>query len=444
MKLTAHVNCPQCAKTLRVPSDLVDAVVKCKFCEYILHLKKRQRAGAAPAPDRARSESSCRGRPAIRAPAPVVRAGSDWTTPANTPVGVAACAPAPQPVPAQNPHANLIPTIEPELVDYNPAFERDGLRHTGRGRYKGPGGGGNVKWIAVSFVVLVGGSLFAAVLLKPEWFKGDEPASELASNKGDSGGGIDTPVIKITSSTNRVQPVGAMGPFPRRMLAINVTNYMYMNSIQYGQSSGEKPSDRQDFYRMIDRVRGAWESAARSDLLFDRWPPGGRQDRYPASPAQTGDRRDDRTFSVERSRPQDRIVLLFAGHAIEKEGKAYLVPLEGEMDELETLIPLETVYAQLAKCPAQEKLIIFDVCRFDPGRGFERPAYGAMTEALDKALHASPDGVSVWTSCSPGQYSYEYDNASTNVRGLKFFEMYGSTFLNMLSRRNNAANRTKH
>ena len=83
---------------------------------------------------------------------------------------------------------------------------------------------------------------------------------------------------------------------------------------------------------------------------------------------------------LSTSRDQDRIILAFSGHAIEKDGKAYLAPLEGELDDLSTMIPLDEI-SKLAKCPAQEKLVIFDVCRFNPNRGIERPAFGDVRGA---------------------------------------------------------------
>jgi hypothetical protein len=35
---------------------------------------------------------------------------------------------------------------------------------------------------------------------------------------------------------------------------------------------------------------------------------------------------------------------------MEKDGEAYLVPLEGEFEEIPTLIPLKPIYEKLAKC----------------------------------------------------------------------------------------------
>ena len=56
---------------------------------------------------------------------------------------------------------------------------------------------------------------------------------------------------------------------------------------------------------------------------------------------------------LKTSRAQDRIVLLFVGHATEVEDEPYLVPLEGELTVKKTLIPLSWLYEKLAKCKAR-------------------------------------------------------------------------------------------
>ena len=91
------------------------------------------------------------------------------------------------------------------------------------------------------------------------------------------------------------------------------------------------------------------------------------------------------TQFLETCRAQDRVVLVFCGHAVEKMGAAYIVPLEGDLDDVDSLIPLAWLYEKLGACKAQEKVIIWDVCRFHPERGIERPHPGPMTEALEKA-----------------------------------------------------------
>jgi hypothetical protein len=139
---------------------------------------------------------------------------------------------------------------------------------------------------------------------------------------------------------------------------------------------------------------------------------------------------------ADTCREQDRVVLLFCGHAVEKKGKAYLVPLEGDLDEVETLIPLDWFYEKLAGCKAQEKVVIFDVARLNPEKGIERPSPGPMTESLDAALHSPPDGVTVITSCAKGEQSVELEALMAEVyfdtpkKGTGV-ELHGSFFLSL-------------
>src|SRR4029077_16315337 len=89
---------------------------------------------------------------------------------------------------------------------------------------------------------------------------------------------------------------------------------------------------------------------------------------------------------VETARGQDRIMILFTGHAIEIDKDAYRVPVEGNREDKTTLIPLAWVYDKLARCKARQKLLILDVFRYPPARGEELPGTGEMTEDFDAKL----------------------------------------------------------
>ena len=112
------------------------------------------------------------------------------------------------------------------------------------------------------------------------------------------------------------------------------------------------------------------------------------------------------------SREQDRIVILFAGHAVEIDKEAYLVPYEGHKDDAKTLIPLAWVYDQLAKCKARQKIFVLDAFRFPPARGFELPGTGAMSEDFEAKFHNPPPGVQAWSACVKDQQSIEFDGGS--------------------------------
>ena len=449
MKQAVQVKCPNCQNVLRVPPDLGDASVKCKHCGYILQLRKK--AAPPPPPPAARpvapalptaspAAQATRTAPPTALP-PGVEPLPEYVPPLPTRNGAPAPLPMPQPyAAAPAPIVAPMPLIEqpaaPAPSDFNPAFELAGQRYTGRGTYKGPRGSGIGKWIAFGTVLVAGAAAVLIVLFKRDWFEkpaGNDPGKEQVKNDGKDPNNPGTssiePVIKIDPGKKPVAIVQA-GPMPRRMLAISINNYLYLNELRFGANFATKESERKDFYKAMDRVAQGWkipkdqfyfvsDGPAENSKVDTGHPPiklvvEGAIDRFLGS-----------------SRPQDRVVIVFSGHAMEKDGEAYLVPLEGEFEDLATLIPLKQVYDKLAKCPAQEKLIIFDVCRYDPGRGTERPVFGVMTEALEKALHECPDGVSVLTSCSAGQYAHEYEYWQANVPGLYRLEHYGSVFMSL-------------
>ena len=128
------------------------------------------------------------------------------------------------------------------------------------------------------------------------------------------------------------------------------------------------------------------------------------------------------------SRRQDRIVIVFVGHAVDLDDQSYLVPLEGELAVKETLIPLKWLYDRLATCPARQKLLVMDVCREDTARGEERPGSGPMGPKLDAALANPPAGVQVLTACVAKQFSHEYDYATIGNNDVR-----GGAFLNLLT-----------
>ena len=183
------------------------------------------------------------------------------------------------------------------------------------------------------------------------------------------------------------------GPFPRRLLAIQISNYLYFNPVSYGPKA-------RDGHVLVGRMARALQVPTEQVFeLSDAAP-------TPRPPLRDTVVKAIRDFATT-SRGQDRITLLFSGHAIDVEGVPYLVPLDGEPGDVASLVPVREVFEQLAACKARQKVLILDVCRFDPARGLERPSGGAMTEAFEAAIAKPPAGVQVWTACSAGQHSYE-------------------------------------
>ncbi|MBO0700515.1 MAG: hypothetical protein J2P46_19110, partial [Zavarzinella sp.] len=366
-------------------------------------------------------------------------------------------------------------------------------KYSGRGRrYKGPRNRGWVKYVVLGlFLAAVAGGIGAGAYLKPDLFKSLTRRSESSENNGNNqiNGGVYVPPVT---------PV-ANGQFPRRMLAISIHSYLYLNPLLNGDDdsagqAGRSGTDaavkrladrwrvpKDQFYHLTDvgvledkdqepkadpkpepkRVevkpipkKGPPKEPAKKEMAKkgpakkdtpDRMPekaddmPVIKARRFVGTPPLKSVVEGTITRFLDTSRAQDRIVILFCGHVAEKKGEAYLVPLEGDLDDVETLIPLKWFYEKLAACPAQEKVVIYDVCRIDPEAGVERPHPGPMTEALEKALHTPPDGVSVVTSCSKGEYSIElasyfaplnFERRDVKDNGVN---LHGSFFLSLVN-----------
>jgi Caspase domain len=425
MKEVVRAACPGCQRVLNMPAEWTGRTVRCKHCGHAMQVEAMAEAA-----------------PAMPATVPVAAATPMW-----------------EPLPAQAteytapavPAAMAVPIPEAPRSKYVSAFDtRD--KYRGRGSYRGPKKNPWVKYAVLGGVLVLVAGLGVFGANKAGLFrKGGSPPTEpattpSASTNGGTGGG------------EPAQPVS--GTFPRRMLAISIHSYLYCNPLHNGDNSG---------YALEASGRTGTESAVY--VLAERWKvpkdqlyhltdaplleerkaakqatPKKGEPSAPAAPAKKAAKayplrsviEGTVTQFADSSREQDRIVILFCGHAIEKKGKTYLVPLEGDLDEVETLIPLDWFYEKIGACKAQEKIVIFDVCRFHPGRGIERPSPGPMTEALETALHASPEGVTVITSCSKGEESIETDRAvaefTFDTPGVKAngIPVQGSYFLGML------------
>lgn len=188
----------------------------------------------------------------------------------------------------------------------------------------------------------------------------------------------------------------AIGPYPRRMLVVSINNYLYANPTLFGVPA-RSPAALLE--RLADKYR-----IPRDQLFLLCDAPSNRGATPPLKPIVESVIES----YLASSRPQDRIILLFAGHTVVVEGKPYLVPFDGELKDASTLIPFAWLYERLAACKARQKVLIVDTARADTSRGSERPSPGPLAVEIEAVLKAPPAGVQVWASASAGQQSYEY------------------------------------
>jgi hypothetical protein len=225
------------------------------------------------------------------------------------------------------------------------------------------------------------------------------------------------PIIKDTGpKTNPAKnPKIKKGPspFPRRALAISIGEYWLANPLGYGRSqdAGFPGSSTFAVLKALGNFHLKFPNTQLTELSDQgKW-------KGPEPPLKEVIEGTIADF-LESCRDQDRIVLLFAGHATDDGKQAYLVPMLGDLKDTQTLVPLKWVYEKLKQCKARQKLLILDVCRFDPARGHERPGSEKMSKVLDAALLTPPEGVQVWSSCVAGQNAIETESGSVFLQAL--------------------------
>ena len=455
MATVVQAKCPGCKNTLNIPSDWVSQAVRCKHCGMILQAKSPPRPSGASAAVSSRTPPpvSHKIKAAAALPPPA------GTAPAAPPLAVtiAPAAPGavyPQAVPAPAAIPLAVTAVPVAASAASPFDAIDGdetspaaalpsrYRRNRGGWWKGPAVAVGVLMVAVVVAFLawpyIRGAfqLPAAGVAQVEPTQPDRPAETPKPpeapvrpkdpprakdkdvrpsdppGKDKSSGSKDKPAVASKDKDPKPvdtrpppdQPKGAP-PFPRRALVISVQNYLYANPIHAGMPI---PTAR-NIPNFLDALnRGLHFPMTQMAQLSDGAP------RF-ARPPMKDVIQKTLTGFLDGSRGQDRIMVFFIGHAVTIGDEMYLAPIEGELDNAETLIPLKWVYEQMAKCKARQKVLVMDVNRLNPAHGLERPNGGAMDLKADKALLAPPDGVQVWTACLADQQSYELDDAPEGV-----------------------------
>ena len=140
-------------------------------------------------------------------------------------------------------------------------------------------------------------------------------------------------------------------PFPRRMLFVHAADYLYLNPLTHAAPGG------------ADRVRDAATrlaaglrvpSAKDNDQLFVLADTATTDPRTPSKDALA--KALDGLCATTRG--QDRVVVYFGVHAVEKDGKAFVVPTDGDPAAAGTLFPVAEVYAKLKELKAAQKVVI--------------------------------------------------------------------------------------
>jgi hypothetical protein len=194
-------------------------------------------------------------------------------------------------------------------------------------------------------------------------------------------------------------------PFPRRALVVSIHNYLYANPTQYGlMVQGMKNIPAISKYLTNQMRVPANQIMHLSDAAKDN----------PTPPTKSVVESTITEF-LKSSRKQDHLMLVFVGHAVENDGQVYLAPIEGDLTDPTSLIPLAWLYKELDTCAAHQKILVLDVCRFSPTIGIERPGGQPMSAKMEEVIKAVPAGLQVITACSAEQRSMETDGEPLGV-----------------------------
>jgi hypothetical protein len=409
MTQVVQSRCPHCYNVLRIPADWLDKPMRCKFCKNTF--EARTRSSDTPLPVGA------------IAAAPLVRAA----------------VPVSQPVLATAVSAGAPPT---DSLVFSTAGTDSATPAIARPK-KGSGAGKVLVLVGCSLLLVIGlpaitlvalvvwGGMALSTALRMHEDEMPEVVAVVKHEHGGNkdGGGVKEPPVSLkdpAKGKDKKPPIKdkgvktptpeKFGKMPRRALLINVCNYLYLNRVDPG-SKGQSTSLAALTHRGLSNP----PLNVPASQIFALTDEGGEG--ISPHPTELSVIKNAIRDFCKQSRDQDRIIILFAGHATETEKDAYLIPIGGKREDPDSMVPLAWVFEQMAASPAQQKVLILDVYRFPPARGFELPGAGAseegeMGEVFDKVVQNPPPAVQVWTSCIKGQRSIEFEGGSVFLQAL--------------------------
>ena len=102
----------------------------------------------------------------------------------------------------------------------------------------------------------------------------------------------------------------------------------------------------------------------------------------------------------------DKLLLYFSGHGIEKDNQSYLLPQDAHYNILEeSAIKIEWIKNTLASSNARIKIIILDACHSGAIKG--KSSSGYMTKGFQESIFPAPEGFAVLSSCKMNEVSWE-------------------------------------
>jgi hypothetical protein len=395
------VQCPKCNHGLRIPADWANQSLRCKFCKTVFQAPKKRESATPPKPPAKKPVES------------------------GNPFAFVEGAPAVVKTPKSRAGAAKPAAAELAKGKTGPARARSGLGRTIAIFLGGLAVLLVVGGLAVTALIVLGNALLRtadtgaadqatvppAKSAPVQGIEGKESGDPQASDPPKDNPAPEPkrdeqkpPPIKDKAKSG--EPAGKRNPdvfYPRRALLISVNDYVQASPVAYG---------RLELGDFKGNSTGALAGLLQSQLDFPRAQIVELSDKA-ARPTPPVKATIEATVSdfLATSRPQDHVLLLFAGHAAEIGQEAYLVPMDGKLTDPARLIALSWLYDELAKCKARQRILAIDVCRAATAKEPAQPA-SAMGNILAAKLRSPPAGVEVWSACAAQEQSWESDTGS--------------------------------
>lgn len=390
MSTAINATCPGCKKVLKVPTQWINQVIRCKFCNMAMQIKPN-----IPQPQSNGQTNPIRPNPQAAGNAPPLPSAGRGGVPPL---------PSVPPIPMNHAGSQSV-TNQFGLTDVN-----SNASYSSKYRKK------KLNWLipvlVMAFMGILGVVLVMALPYLKDKLKDNDGGMAVVDGKGnpkDAGQNDLTKDGKKAKGAGETKKNNAAtssnAPFPRRALVVSIHNYLYANPTQYGlMVQGMKNIPAISKYLTNQMRVPANQIMHLSDAAKDN----------PAPPTRSVVESTITDF-LKSSRKQDHLMLVFVGHAVENDGQVYLAPIEGDLTDPTSLIPLAWLYKELDSCVAHQKILVLDVCRFSPTIGIERPGGQPMSAKMEEVIKVVPAGLQVITACSAEERSMETDGEPLGV-----------------------------
>lgn len=116
-------------------------------------------------------------------------------------------------------------------------------------------------------------------------------------------------------------------------------------------------------------------------------------------------------------RPEDTVVIFFSGHGVQfakpqklndgSEETHFFCPEETNLNNPDSMVPVNRVYAMIEQCAAERKLLLVDACRDQPLEDTAKSVINIELAPAGLVPRTVPKGILALYSCAEGEQSQE-------------------------------------